>query len=120
MKFLFILLLFPFYLFAQKNVPLAKDLSGVWAGTMYNDTTRVKSDFEIAISENNGKINGYTYTVFLIDGRKNIGIKSVKIKKRENLLLVEDEKLINDNYDAPPAKGVRTFIEMHYSENELE
>ncbi len=118
MKFLFILLLFPFYLFAQKNAPLAKDLSGVWAGTMYNDTTRVKSDFEIAISENNGKINGYTYTVFLIDGRKNIGIKSVKIKKRENLLLVEDEKLINDNYDAPPAKGVRTFIEMHYSEND--
>ena len=118
MKFLLLLFLFPFQLLAQKIEPLPKDLSGVWAGYMYNDTTGLTNDFEFAVSNTGGKLNGYTYTVFLIDGKKNIGIKTVKIKEKKDALLVEDDKLINDNYDAPPAKGVRTFIELHYSESD--
>ena len=115
MKFLLLFMLIPFHLLAQNNELLPKDLSGVWAGYMYNDTTRLTNDFEFAVSENSGRLNGYTYTIFLIDGKKNIGVKSVKIKERKDVLIVEDEKLINDNYDAPPAKGVRTFIELHFS-----
>ena len=118
MKFLLLLFLFPLTLLAQKNEPLPKDLAGAWTGYMYNDTTQQTNDFELAISESNKKLSGYTYTIFLIDGKKNIGIKSVKIKTRKELLLIEDEKLIDNNYDAPPAKGVRTFIELHYSEND--
>ncbi len=118
MKFLLLLFLFPFTLLGQKNQSLPKDLAGVWTGYMYNDTTQQTNNFELAISENGKKLSGYTYTIFLIDGKKNIGIKSVKIKTRKELLLIEDEKLIDNNYDAPPAKGVRTFMELHYTEND--
>lgn len=118
MRFFLLFLFLPFHLLAQKNTSLPKNISGVWAGHLYNDTTGLKNDFELAISENNGKLSGYSYTVFLIDGKKNIGVKSVKIKEKKDLLLVEDDKLINDNYDAPPAKGVRTFIELRYSQND--
>lgn len=118
MRFFLLFLFLPFHLLAQKNSSLPKNISGVWAGHLYNDTTGLKNDFELAISENNGKLSGYSYTVFLIDGKKNIGVKSVKIKEKKDLLLVEDDKLINDNYDAPPAKGVRTFIELNYSKND--
>ena len=118
MKFLLIFLFLPFHLLAQINTPLPKNLPGVWTGYMYNDTTGLNNDFELAISENKGKLSGYTYTIFIIDGKKNIGVKAVKVKERKDLLLIEDDKLISNNYDAPPAKGVRTFIELHYSEND--
>jgi hypothetical protein len=118
MRFFLLFLFLPFQLLAQKNTPLPNAISGVWAGHLYNDTTGLKNDFELAISGNNGKLSGYTYTVFLIEGKKNIGVKSVKIKQKKDLLLVEDDKLISDNYDAPPAKGVRTFIELNYFQND--
>lgn len=118
MKFFLFLFLFPLTLLAQKSEPLPKDLAGVWKGYMFNDTTQTKNDFELAISESNRKLSGYTYTVYLIDGKKNIGVKSVKIRERKELLLIEDEKLIDNNYDAPPAKGVRTFIELTFAEND--
>ncbi|MEO6683317.1 MAG: hypothetical protein ABIN48_10905 [Ginsengibacter sp.] len=119
LRFLVFIILFPFQqLFAQNNAPLPKDLSGVWAGYMFNDTTQLNTDFELAISEEKGKFNGYTYTVFLIDEKKNMGVKAVKIKEKKGVLLIEDDKLIDHNYDAPPAKGVRAFMQLHYSEND--
>ena len=74
MKFLFVIFLLPLQLFAQ-------DITGVWTGTLYNDTTQFIK-YELAISEYNGKLSGYSHTIFVIDGVENIGVKSIKIKKR--------------------------------------
>ncbi|MEO5650077.1 MAG: hypothetical protein ABIR03_09155 [Ginsengibacter sp.] len=115
MKFLFLFFLFPLQLLAQ---PGTKDITGVWTGSLYNDTTKQFIHYELAISEYKGKLSGYSHTTFIIDSIKNIGVKAVKIKNQKGLITVEDEKLIDNNYTAPPAKGVRTFISFILSEND--
>jgi hypothetical protein len=105
MKILFIIFLLPLQLFAQ-------DITGAWTGTLYNDTTKQFLKYELAISEYNGKLSGYSYTIFIIDGIENVGVKSIKIKKSGKEYLLEDNKLIYNNYSEPPAKGVRTFSKL--------
>lgn len=111
MKFLLVFFLFPFRLLAQ-------DVTGVWTGTLYSDTTKQYLKYELAISENNRKLNGYSYTIFLIDSIKNIGVKSIKIKKSGSHYFIEDDKLIDNNYVEPPAKGVKTYSDLVLTETD--
>ena len=105
MKFLFIFFLLPLKLFSQ-------DITGVWTGTLYNDTTKQYLKYQLAISEDGKKLNGYSYTIFLINGVENIGVKSIKVKKSGGDFLIEDDKLIYNNYTEPPAKGVRIYSDL--------
>ena len=56
------------------------DITGLWRGTMYNDTTQRFLKYEIAISEKNGKLIGYTHTYFILDDKEYHGVKKTKIK----------------------------------------
>jgi hypothetical protein len=111
MKFLLLVFLLPLKLFSQ-------DISGVWTGTLYNDTTKQFLRYELAISGSNGEFSGYSHTIFVIDGKENIGVKSVKIKKSGDQFFIEDDKLIYNNYTEPPAKGVKTFSELALTEDD--
>ncbi len=111
MKFLFLFFLLPLKLFAQ-------DITGVWVGTLYNDTTKHFIKYEMAISENHGKLTGYSHTIFIIDSVQNIGVKTLKIKKSGDEYLIQDDKLIDDNYKEAAAKGVRTSSELKLAEND--
>ncbi len=111
MKFFFVIFLLPLQLFAQ-------DITGVWTGTLYNDTTKQFLKYELAISEYNGKLTGYSHTIFVIDNIENIGVKSVKIKKSREEYFLEDEKLLYNNYTEPPAKGVRMFSKLQLTEKD--
>ncbi len=97
---------------------LAQDITGVWTGTLYNDTTKQYLKYELAISEYDGKLSGYSHTIFVIDNTDNVGVKSVKIKKSGDSYLIEDEKLVYNNYTDPPAKGVRMFSKLSLTEND--
>jgi len=105
-KILFILLL-PIHLFAQPNPSAERDITGLWKGSLYNDTTKKYLPYEIAISEERGKLSGYSYTLFDIDGKKEIGVKSIKIKRKGDQLIIEDVELISNNYSEPPPRKVR-------------
>lgn len=98
-------LLLPAQLFAQSS--LDRDLTGLWKGTLYNDTTGKTLRYEIAISENKGKLSGYTHTFFIIDDKQYYGVKRVKIKKQDGKLILETAELLSDNYPVAPAKGVK-------------
>ncbi|KAA9041970.1 hypothetical protein FW778_08125 [Ginsengibacter hankyongi] len=111
MKILLVLFLLPLKLLAQ-------DVTGVWTGTLYSDTTKQYLKYELAISEDNRKLSGYSYTIFLIDSIENIGIKSIKIKRSGNHYFIEDNKLIDNNYSQPPAKGVKTYSDLVLSETD--
>ena len=102
-----ILLLLPIHLFAQTATPATADITGVWKGSLYNDTSKKTLPYEIAISDEKGKLYGYSYTLFDIDGKKELGVKQVKIKRKDDLLIIEDVELISNNYSAPPPKKVR-------------
>ena len=111
MKFLLLIFLLPLKLFAQ-------DVTGVWTGTLYNDTTKQFLKYELAISEYDGKLSGYSHTIFVIDSVENTGVKSVKIKKSGDKYFIEDDKLIYNNYTEPPAKGIKTYSELVLSQND--
>jgi len=97
---LIIALLFPIGLLAQ-------DITGLWKGYMHNDTTGKDLRYELAISEKNGKLSGYSYTFFLLDDHEYFGLKKVKIKREDGKIIVQDHELLSNNYPIPPNKGVR-------------
>ena len=106
-----IFFLLPFRSFSQ-------DISGVWVGNMYNDTTHQTIHYELAINEVKGKANGFSHTTFIIDSIKNIGVKEVKIKIKNDHIFVEDEKFVYDNYTEPPARGVKMYSFLTLSHND--
>ncbi len=112
MKFiLLIILLLPISSFSQ-------DISGVWVGNMYNDTTRENIHYELAINQSDSKVDGYSHTTFMINGVKNIGVKEVKIRIKNDQFYIVDEKFVYNNYTEPPAKGVKMFSDLILSEND--
>ncbi|MEJ7625657.1 MAG: hypothetical protein WKF35_02250 [Ferruginibacter sp.] len=92
-------------LFANKSI--AQDITGLWKGNLYNDTTQQFYRYELAISEEKGKLSGYSHTWFIIEDKKYYGVKKVKIKKQDGKIIVEDDELIANNYPVTPAKNVR-------------
>jgi hypothetical protein len=96
---LLIVLLFPLQLFAQEP-----DITGLWRGFMFNDTTQKNYRYEIAISEEKGKLYGYSHTYFILDDKEYHGVKKLKIKRDGNEITTEDVDLIANNYPVKPPK----------------
>ncbi len=95
----------PVFVFAQ--MAENRDLTGLWKGTMYNDTTQLNYRYEIAISEKKGKLYGYSHTYFILGDREYHGVKRLKIKVKGDEVITEDVELIANNYPIKPPKGVR-------------
>ncbi|HQW83618.1 MAG TPA: hypothetical protein PK987_04115 [Ferruginibacter sp.] len=86
--------------------PAYADITGLWKGTMYNDTTKLNYRYEIAISEKKGKLSGYSHTYFIINNKEYHGVKKIKIRREGNEVVVQDVELIANNYPIKPPKGV--------------
>lgn len=97
MKSVLLFLFFPAGLFAQ-------DVTGIWTGFIH--TTGTSLPYELVISETEDKLTGYSLTVFTFDGVENLGVKSMKIKKRKKDILIEDDDLIYNNYKIPGKRVV--------------
>ena len=85
----------------------AQDITGLWKGTLFNDTTQQYNRYEIAISEEKGKLTGFSHTWFLDGDKQYFGVKKVKVKKQDGKVIVEDDELLANNYPVAPAKNVR-------------
>ncbi len=73
---------------------------------MFNDTTELNYRYEIAISEKNGKLIGYSQTFFILDGKEYWGLKKIRITIEEDKVITQDLKLLDNNYPIKPPKGV--------------
>lgn len=83
------------------------DITGLWKGTMYNDTTQLYYRYEIAISQNEkGKLSGFSHTYFILDNKEYHGVKKIKIKRDGDKITTTDVELIANNYPIKPPKGV--------------
>ncbi len=100
--FVAILSLFSAKLFAQQN----PDITGLWKGTIYNDTTKKTLHYELAISNEKGQLSGYSYTEFDFDGKIGIGVKKVNIKFFNGQVMIEDVELIDDTHPVSPPKNI--------------
>ncbi len=103
--FFLIVSLFPAKLLAQQN----QDITGLWKGTIYNDTTKKTLHYELAISEEKGELIAYSYTEFDFDGKIGIGVKKVKIKLKDGKVYVEDVELIDNSYPVNPPKNIHQY-----------
>ncbi len=100
-------LFFSVYLLAQKSLPEDMDITGLWKGTMYNDTTQLNYRYEIAISQNEkGKLSGFSHTYFILDNKEYHGVKKIRIKRDGDEITTTDIELIANNYPIKPPKGV--------------
>ena len=102
--YLFILCwLLPVKSFAQQ-----KDITGMWYGQItIIDTQTVSIPYEIAVSEEKGKLIGYSRIVFHANGKDEAGVRSISIRHEGNKIIMEDEGFIEHNFSANPSKGVK-------------
>src|SRR5258706_3822967 len=106
----FIKIIFFLFLFSPLRSLAQEDITGLWKGTLYNDTTKEYLPYEIAVSDDNGKLSGYSYTVFKGSKGDEIGIKTIYIKRKEGKIIIEDIDLISNTYSISVSKKVRKLI----------
>jgi hypothetical protein len=112
-----------FYTLAVVCCPLlalCQDITGLWKGTMHNDTTQKTLPYEVVITKENGKYTGYTYSWFSISGKDYFGIKKVKVRiAKDGRIVIQDASLLENNYPEQPAKDVYQLNVLDFTENEL-
>lgn len=101
--------IFSIFLFICQHVE-AQEVSGLYTGTLYNDTTKMTQQYQLALSEYRGKITGWSYTTFVVNDTFYYGIRTIKGYKKDGQLVVEDDKFIVNNFPESPAKGVKRVI----------
>src|SRR3981081_1729026 len=99
-KLLFVALFIPIFLLAQ-------ELTGVWTGTMRNDSTEKTQQYELALSEYRGKVTGYSYTSFISNDSFYYSIKRMKATRQDSMWIVEDDYMVVNNFPERRAKGVK-------------
>lgn len=83
-------------------------LSGIYSGSVYNDSTKILTKYELALSEYRGKVMGYSYNTFIVNDTFYYGIRRVKgYKTEKGELVLTDEELLANNFPESPAKRVR-------------
>ena len=93
-------LCFPMMAFCQ-------DITGLWKGTMYNDSTKQSLDYEIVIRKVNGKLTGFSHTSYVVDDKKYYGIKKINVRvAKDGKIVMQDAKSLENNYPGGPNKNV--------------
>jgi len=101
-RVLFLLVLSPVFIFAQS-------LTGLWTGTISNDSNTVRKDqsFEIALTEYRGKVYGYSRSEFIVDDVLYYIVKRVKGTIEGDVCEVTDDDIISFNFPGKLDKNVK-------------
>ena len=107
-------IVFVFVFLISAQILSAQVIGGLYSGTLVNDSTQKEQRYELALSEYRGKITGYSYTTFVRNDSLFYGVKRVKATRKNNQLVVEDDKMIANNFPESAAKGVHqtNFIQL--------
>ena len=91
---------------------VAQNVSGLYSGTLYNDTTKQTQIYELALSDYRGKVTGYAYATFIANDTSYYSIRRVRGAKKGGNLVVEDGEMIANNFPNGPDKGVRRVTQI--------
>ncbi len=84
-----------------------QDITGLWKGTMYNDSTKRSLDYEIVISKVKGKYTGFSNTSYVVNDKKYHGIKRINVRvAKDGKIVFQDAKLLENNYESQQNKNV--------------
>jgi hypothetical protein len=101
-KFFLFFLLLPSGLLAQEH-----DITGLWKGEMYVDSTKQYLPFELSISEVKGKLLGYSHITFEENGKKETGLRDVTIQRKNDQVIIEDVSLLDNSFSFTPPKNIK-------------
>ena len=101
-NFLYHLLLFLFPAFS-----FAQEITGVWKGELYVDSTKKYYPFQLTISEYKGKFTGYSRISFEENGIKQVVFRDHTIKVKDNTIIVEDDSQLSKASSISQPKEVK-------------
>lgn len=112
-KLVLLFLLSPFFSYAQS-------LTGLWIGTLGNDSTTVRKDqsFEIALTEYRGKVYGYSRSEFIVDDVLYYIVKRVKGTIEGDVCEVTDDEIISYNFPKQLDKKVKVTSTFRRDKND--
>ncbi len=87
----------------------AQQLSGLWIGTLTNDSTSIRQDqsFEIILSEYKSKVTGYSRSTFIVNDTLYYIVKRVKGVIENGVCEVKDDEIVSSNFPKRIEKGVK-------------
>jgi hypothetical protein len=85
----------------------AQNLTGLYTGTLFNDTTKLTQNYELALKDDGKNITGTSYTTFVLDDQYYYGLRTLKGYKKDGKLILEEVTLLENNFPVAPPKGVR-------------
>lgn len=71
------------------------------------DSTKQYLPYEIAVSENKGKLYGYSRIVFFEEGKEEAGFENITLRWEGNKLILEDEGFFEHAFSKKPSKRVK-------------
>lgn len=101
-KLTILLLSFPLTFYAQS-------LTGLWSGTLSNDSNTIRKDqsFEIVLTQYKDKVYGYSRMTFFVRDTLYYIVKRVKGTVEGDICQVKDDNVISHNFPRKPDKGVK-------------
>jgi hypothetical protein len=88
-------------------VAYAQNLTGLYTGTLFNDTTKLTQNYELALKDDGKNITGTSYTTFVLDDQYYFGLRTLKGYKKDGKLILEEVSLLENNFPVAPPKGIR-------------
>jgi hypothetical protein len=103
LKLLSLFLVLPLVFHAQNS------LTGLWVGSLSNDSVTVRKDqsFEIALTEYKQKVYGYSRSSFIVNDTLYYVLKRVKGTINGDVCEVKDDEIISYNFRGKLDKGVK-------------
>jgi hypothetical protein len=84
-----------------------QDITGLWKGEIYVDSTKQYLPYEIAVSENKGKLSGYSRIIFFENGKEEAGFENISLKWEGNKMIISDEGFFEHSFSSKPSKRVK-------------
>lgn len=93
--------------FAQ---PAETDITGVWKGDFYVDSTKKLYPYELSISEEKGKYSGYSRIAFEENGIKHVVFRDHKIRIDGQTVVIEDDNQLSKASSISQPKEVKKIM----------
>jgi hypothetical protein len=107
-----------FLAFCLPLLAFNQDITGLWTGTLYSDSTHQEYHYEVGIMQENGRYVGYSHTWFIIDEKPYFGLKKVKVKiATDGKVILEDGDLLLNDYPQEAHKKVRQLNVLDFKGN---
>lgn len=97
-----------------------KSVTGLWTGSITNDSTTARQDqsFEIALTQYKEKVYGYSRRTFIVNDTLYYVLKRVKGKVNGDVCEVTDDEYISYNFPGQVDKGVKVTYYFHLNQHD--